>query len=253
MVETEKVVAPAEDVVRPKSRKELRLEKKALKKKEKASSASVKQVPFEALSREEKKALLQKQKKEQEKALKKEQRLQIIKEERMEKKIRKQKKLNREKNAKGGANAINKQKKSKMKKDDQETKKDHNASMNIFNNLFNGTKDEITGTTTLRMGIKYKDVKEGEGLSADDRSLVTVSYKLKGYKGTGAIIDSSKNFSFRVGKGEVIKGWDIGVVGMKVGGRRQLIVPPKAGYGSEDIGAGSGALLFFDITLLSMR
>lgn len=252
MVETEKVVAPVEDVVRPKSRKELRLERKALKKKEKASS--VKQVPFEALSREEKKAIIKKQKKEQEKALKKEQRLQIIKEERMEKKIRKQKKLNREKNAKGGANAINnKQKKSKMKKDDQETKKDHNSSMSIFNNLFNGTKDEITGTTTLRMGIKYKDVKEGEGPSADDRSLVTVSYKLKGYKGTGAIIDSSKNFSFRVGKGEVIKGWDIGVVGMKVGGRRQLIVPPKAGYGSEDIGAGPGALLFFDITLLSMR
>ena len=51
----------------------------------------------------------------------------------------------------------------------------------------------------------------------------------------------------------VIKGWDIGVVGMKVGGRRQLIVPPKAGYGSEDIGAGPGAVLFFDITLLNMR
>lgn len=51
----------------------------------------------------------------------------------------------------------------------------------------------------------------------------------------------------------VIKGWDIGVVGMKVGGRRQLIVPPKAGYGGEDIGAGPGAVLFFDITLLHMR
>lgn len=251
MVDTEKVAAPGAGDVRPKSRKELRLEKKALKKKEKASS--VEKVPFEALSREEKKAIIKKQKKEQEKALKKEQRLQIIKEERMERKIRKQKKLNRERNAKGGANAINKQKKLKKKEDDKETKKDHDSSINIFNNLFNGTKDEITGTTTLRMGIQYKDVTEGEGPSADDRSLVTVSYKLKGYKGTGAIIDSSKNFSFRVGKGEVIKGWDIGVVGMKVGGRRQLIVPPKAGYGSEDIGAGPGALLFFDITLLSMR
>ena len=50
----------------------------------------------------------------------------------------------------------------------------------------------------------------------------------------------------------VIQGWDIGLLGMHEGGRRKLIVPPKAGYGSQDIGAGSGAMLYFDITLLSI-
>ena len=51
----------------------------------------------------------------------------------------------------------------------------------------------------------------------------------------------------------MIQGWDIGCQGMREGGRRKLIVPPKAGYGSQDIGAGPGATLFFDITLLSIR
>ena len=124
--------------------------------------------------------------------------------------------------------------------------------MNVYNDLFNGTHDDASGTTTLRMGVKYKDAVEGKGPMVEDRMLVNVSYKLKGGK-YGAVLDSSKNFSFRVGRGEVIKGWDIGVVGMRVGGRRHLIVPPKAGYGSDDIGAGPGATLFFDITLLSMR
>jgi FKBP-type peptidyl-prolyl cis-trans isomerase len=63
--------------------------------------------------------------------------------------------------------------------------------------------------------------------------------------------NSNKKFTFRLGKGEVIQGWDIGMMGMRQGGTRHLIVPPKAGYKSEDIGAGPGGLLYFDITLLS--
>jgi FKBP-type peptidyl-prolyl cis-trans isomerase len=243
--------------VRPKSKKELRAEKKALKKAQ-AAKPSVK--PTADLTREEKKALRKKSKK----AMLKDQRLQTLKEQRIEKKLRKQKRLRREMNAPGGVNAVQQKKanskKNKMKEvsdqvDSSKEKKSNgndDYTMNIYNNLFNGTTDETTGTTTLRMGVKYIDIVEGTGQPAQERNLVNVSYKLKGGK-YGAIIDSSKNFSFRLGKGEVIKGWEIGVEGMKVGGRRHLIVPPKAGYGPQDIGAGPGATLFFDITLLSMR
>ena len=50
--------------------------------------------------------------------------------------------------------------------------------------------------------------------------------------------------------GEVIEGWEIGLQGMKQGGIRHIIVPPKAGYGTKDIGAGVGATLYFEVTLL---
>jgi FKBP-type peptidyl-prolyl cis-trans isomerase len=238
----------------PKSKKELRLEKKALKKAA-ASSEKTSEKPTE-LSKEEKKLLS----KENRKIIKKEQRLLEIKEQRKEKNLRKQKRLRREMNAPGGANAAQSKKLKRKNKDqsntdskDNQAKKDKDSAMNIYNNLFNGTHDDTTGTTTLRMGVKYIDVVEGKGdRVAEERMLVTVSYKLKGGK-FGAVIDSSKNFAFRLGTREVIVGWDIGVVGMREGGRRHLIVPAKAGYGSEDIGAGPGATLFFDITLLSIR
>jgi len=238
----------------PKSKKELRAEKKALKKAAAVASTSEKtsEKPTE-LSREEKKLLG----KENSKIIKKEQRLLFIKEERKAKTLRKQKRLRMEMNAKGGKNAAQLKKLKRNNKDqsnsDSQEKKDKESAMNVYNNLFNGTHDDTTGTTSLRMGVKYIDVVEGKGdRVAEEGILVNVSYKLKAGK-FGAVIDSSKNFSFRLGKREVITGWDIGVVGMREGGRRHLIVPPKAGYGSEDIGAGPGAVLFFDITLISMR
>jgi FKBP-type peptidyl-prolyl cis-trans isomerase len=124
--------------------------------------------------------------------------------------------------------------------------------MKVLNQVFHGSNDDATGATTLRLGVKYVDVVEGKGPEAQNRNLVTVEYRLTAGK-FGATIDSGSNFNFRLGKGEVIQGWDIGVVGMRVGGRRQLIVPPKAGYGGQDIGAGPGATIFFDITLLACR
>ena len=86
---------------------------------------------------------------------------------------------------------------------------------------------------------------------ASSRKKIRVSYTLRSKSYTsGKIIDSSHNFGFRVGKGEVIKGWDIGLEGMKVGGSRRLIVPPGAGYGQKDVGAGKGGDLYFQIELL---
>lgn len=236
----------------PKSKKDLRAEKKALKKAATSANEKTNEKPTEPLSREEKKLLG----KEKSKIIKKEQRLLLMKEQRKEKTVRKQKRLRREMNAPGGASAAQ-LKRLKQKNKDQsnpdenntQAKKDKESAMSVYNNLFNGTHDDTTGATTLRMGVKYIDVVEGKGdRVAEDGILVNVSYKLKAGK-FGAVIDSSKKFSFRVGKREVITGWDIGVVGMREGGRRHLIVPPKAGYGSEDIGAGPGATLFF-LTLL---
>ena len=106
-------------------------------------------------------------------------------------------------------------------------------------------------TLEMGYGVKFYDVIVGKGPgTVQDNSLLTVRYKLTGGK-YGVLIDSSKKFTFRVGKGEVVKGWDIGVRGMAVGGARKLVIPPKAGYGEEDIGAGVGGLLFFDIAVLS--
>lgn len=123
--------------------------------------------------------------------------------------------------------------------------------MAVFDKVFNGEEGEEGGARTLEMGVKSIDVIVGKGPQiVQDGSLVVVRYKLTGGR-FGALIDSSKKFTFRVGKGEVIRGWEIGVQGMAVGGTRKLIVPPKAGYGSRDIGAGAGGLLFFDITVLS--
>jgi FKBP-type peptidyl-prolyl cis-trans isomerase len=123
--------------------------------------------------------------------------------------------------------------------------------MKVLSEIIRGSKDE-SGMTTTQLGVQYKDIVVGGGVAVKNKSLVTVQYKLTGGK-FGAVLDSSKNFNFRAGKGEVIQGWDIGLVDMREGGRRKLIVPPKAGYGSQDIGAGSGAILYFDITVLSVR
>ena len=83
-----------------------------------------------------------------------------------------------------------------------------------------------------------------------DRKKIYVKYTLRKLNETGKIIDSSEQFGFRIGKGEVIEGWDIGLEGMKQGGIRHLTIPPEAGYGTKDIGAGKGGILFFKVTLL---
>ncbi|HMV43223.1 MAG TPA: FKBP-type peptidyl-prolyl cis-trans isomerase [Leptospiraceae bacterium] len=101
-----------------------------------------------------------------------------------------------------------------------------------------------------------KDVKVGNGKEAKDGNTVTVHYV--GTLTNGKKFDSSKDrgqpFSFQLGRGEVIKGWDRGVKGMKVGGTRKLTIPAHLGYG--DRGAGSdippGATLLFDVELLKV-
>lgn len=99
-------------------------------------------------------------------------------------------------------------------------------------------------------GVKYCDIQVGTGPVIQDRKKVRVKYTLRAKNKNGKILDSGGNFSFKMGKGEVISGWEIGLLRMRQGGVRHIIVPPKAGYGSKDIGGGPGADLYFEVTLL---
>jgi peptidylprolyl isomerase len=110
-------------------------------------------------------------------------------------------------------------------------------------------------TVTTASGLKYTDVKVGSGASPVKGKQVKVHYT--GTLENGKQFDSSvgkQPFSFVIGVGQVIPGWDEGVMGMKVGGKRKLIIPSKLGYGAA--GAGSAippnATLLFDVELLDV-
>ena len=100
------------------------------------------------------------------------------------------------------------------------------------------------------------DLKAGTGAEAKAGDRVSVHYT--GTLTDGTKFDSSRDrgqpFSFTLGQGRVIKGWDVGVAGMKVGGRRKLTIPPDEGYGSRGAGAviPPGATLEFDVELLGI-
>ena len=106
-------------------------------------------------------------------------------------------------------------------------------------------------------GLKYVDLKVGQGEEARAGKVVEVHYTGWLEKGTkfDSSVDRNRPFTFRLGAGDVIKGWDEGVAGMKVGGKRRLVIPPDLGYGKR--GAGEvippGATLIFEVELLGVR
>ena len=110
---------------------------------------------------------------------------------------------------------------------------------------------------TTESGLQYLDLVVGTGRQAKRGDTATVHYI--GWLADGKKFDSSVDrkepFSFRVGAGQVIKGWDEGVGTMKVGGKRKLTIPPQLGYGTR--GAGHiippNATLTFDVELLELR
>jgi peptidylprolyl isomerase len=118
---------------------------------------------------------------------------------------------------------------------------------------------QITGTTvTTTSGLQYIDTKVGDGAEAKSGQTVSVNYT--GYLAAdGKVFDSSSDkgqpFPFQLGVGKVIKGWDEGVAGMKVGGKRRLIVSPNLGYGAGGYPPviPANATLIFDVELLSVQ
>ena len=116
--------------------------------------------------------------------------------------------------------------------------------------------EEVTNTTNNMEGIVIQDVVVGTGEEAVKGSTVTVNYTGKFLD--GKVFDSSiprgEPFEFTIGEGRVIKGWDEGFAGMKVGGKRILTISPEKAYGPNDYGPIPGnSTLVFEVELLGVK
>jgi len=126
--------------------------------------------------------------------------------------------------------------------------------MNLFNNT-TGNEQTVTADS-LQTGVKTVDVVQGQGAIAAVGDTVTVNYV--GTLVSGKVFDSSidrkQPFTFQLGVGQVIRGWDEGVVGMRVGGKRTLTIAPDFGYGGQAVGPiPANSTLIFDVELLDVK
>jgi FKBP-type peptidyl-prolyl cis-trans isomerase len=116
---------------------------------------------------------------------------------------------------------------------------------------------KVTKMITTDSGLKYTDIVVGKGMSPTKGKQVTVHYTGTLENGTkfDSSVDRKQPFKFMIGVGQVIKGWDEGVMSMKVGGKRKLVIPSNLGYGAR--GAGGvippNATLLFDVELLDVQ
>ncbi len=118
--------------------------------------------------------------------------------------------------------------------------------------------EKTMDTTKTASGLGIKDVVVGTGAEAAAGKKVTVHYTgtLTDGKKFDSSLDRGTPFSFTLGVGQVIKGWDEGVAGMKVGGKRSLVIPADLGYGAAGAAGGAipgGATLLFDVELLKVE
>jgi peptidylprolyl isomerase len=106
-------------------------------------------------------------------------------------------------------------------------------------------------------GLRYVDLRLGQGDEAATGKIVEVHYV--GWLEDGTRFDSSRDqdrpLTFRLGAGDAIKGWDEGLVGMKVGGKRKLVIPPVLGFGRQGIGSvvPPNSVLYYEFELLGVR
>jgi FKBP-type peptidyl-prolyl cis-trans isomerase FkpA len=120
---------------------------------------------------------------------------------------------------------------------------------------------QAAGEVTTPSGLRIIDVKRGTGPVPHAGQTVTVNYTgwlfVDGKKGKkfDSSLDRNEPFSFTLGQGQVIKGWDEGVATMHVGGKRTLIIPPDLGYGASGAGGDipPGATLIFDVDLVGVK
>jgi FKBP-type peptidyl-prolyl cis-trans isomerase len=110
---------------------------------------------------------------------------------------------------------------------------------------------------TTDSGLRYIDLVVGKGREAQLGDIASVHYSgwLQDGRKFDSSVDRKQPFDFRLGAGRVIRGWDEGVMGMHIGGKRKLIIPPDLGYGAR--GAGNvippNAMLIFDVELLDLK
>lgn len=115
----------------------------------------------------------------------------------------------------------------------------------------------VASTITTNGELMITDTQAGTGEEAQAGKTVVVNYV--GRLTDGTVFDASEKhgqpFSFMLGAGQVIKGWDQGLVGMKVGGKRQLVIPPELAYGNQAVGGviPANSTLVFDVELLEVR
>jgi FKBP-type peptidyl-prolyl cis-trans isomerase FkpA len=114
----------------------------------------------------------------------------------------------------------------------------------------------LAASTKTASGLYIRDLTTGTGAVATSTSLVSVYYA--GYLSNGSLFDSrsspSSPLAFVLGTGFVIKGWEEGLVGMRVGGKRQLVIPPSLAYGPAGFNAiPSNAVLVFNVELVSVQ
>jgi FKBP-type peptidyl-prolyl cis-trans isomerase len=112
--------------------------------------------------------------------------------------------------------------------------------------------------TTTKSGLKYVDQKVGDGAEAKAGSKVKVHYTgtLENGKKFDSSLDRNEPFGLTLGAGMVIKGWDEGLQGMKVGGKRKLVIPPELGYGERGTPGGpipGNATLIFVVEMLEVK
>ena len=107
-------------------------------------------------------------------------------------------------------------------------------------------------------GLEVEVIQEGQGKEAENGNIISVHYT--GTLEDGSKFDSSRDrgqpFSFTLGAGQVIRGWDLGVLGMKVGEKRKLTIPPELGYGERGTPGGPippNAILIFEVELLNVQ
>ncbi len=126
----------------------------------------------------------------------------------------------------------------------------------FFGKKANGPTATPTPTQMNKGGVSIEILKQGSGAAAKSGDQVTVNYvgTLESGQKFDASADHGGTFSFSLGAGDVIQGWDIGVEGMKIGEKRKLTIPPALGYGDNDLGViPPNSTLVFEVDLLKIN